>query len=1147
MAAVAPGGMPPPPPPPPPSKRRPTSKAAPRPSKKQITCPGCDEDRSLEEFREVFGADGDDEMADGEDALEEGALGDGNDSADPNSKKCDGKCQKVLPLDSFAYHSSGIRRGARRDTCKKCRRSASESAARKAAKEDMAKPLSAEQERKKCMGECQQMLSLVSIPFFPSSGRSKSDSLRQGVCKKCKGKKQVGNASALDLTAQQADNLSAVRQTSRPLTPALDLSGQQENNSSTLATDAVTQPGSQDNQRSAKKRRMGFGLKCVGCQGILGDFYTKHPNGNDLVCPVCLKKLRCAEEYASLRSAPLDPGWEDQNFLLPTSGIARGAVMHQNLASAEASFASEDARVRYRHGLNYWHLSMDDLINLSKERQFSAAGNRKDINLQRLQLADAQQGLLPVPRPLPSRYHAMQPPALRSNARQKKYSRVELALEDDDNPDLNTTELRESMIAHCLRYDAQENISYWATMDEMSRQALIDILVDDLTTTLGLREQGIKAHKLRNRTLFGEQTSYLRRVQVGGITGITGTDSALEALDALVRNHRVSPNPTSSLGWLCGVRALSDSLHDARWRDARLNNRAPPSQITYEDMMRLLFQNWDADEQYEPGQQGTPTPEYETFIRRAYHDSVGAENFPLLRYEMLAMNNLDADQLQAVLTLLHQNGTLDYHYQLGVIASAHVREASGERLAQEVAPWVRFVNDFMSNENAVGSNLRPVLFVHNNIAFGGGIYNHFEGMVESGDIDSIYGWGMYIGGAEEIEAARFVDAKSMGLRAEETAEEKAKRMHINELHMASKVARKSRTACTPCRKRDQKCTGDAKAGPPCPECTEVGTEDDCEWSNVTINPGFIEGVPTEESLRRFDNPLRPENFVANQWAVDPPTDEENFISIFVNRASSHPGAAGINTIAFDQQQTMVRYNNMLNGGLANPIGNHPEGTRPLGVGSVMRKARFVFARHGARAVPTAVGNVQNPAVLRIVGLIDELFGKLAPNQNPPDEIQFVLGGLAGYSVGVMHWGSRTGGFFHYVSLLDPRLADRIFIVVLAEPPVVDGIAASSLQGITNVTVPGWQFHGHKLLHKAKLADLVDRYEHRQATALALAYNLAPPPPLPHIPLQALPNLNMLIDAMGDEEDWRSGRLDVMTVPTNVIVDQRNINRNAPMN
>ncbi|KAK6435349.1 hypothetical protein LTR95_008464 [Oleoguttula sp. CCFEE 5521] len=1117
MAAVAPGGMPPPPPPPPPGKRKPTSKAAPRPSKKLITCPGCDEDRNLEEFQEIFGggrhtlcthclnrqagtpqgADGDVEMADGEDASEEGASGDGNGSADPDSKKCIGKCQEILTLNSFP----GIGRD-RGDTCRKCWSAEVKVARRKAEKEARAKPLSADEEGKKCKGKCQQTLPLDLFPFLPHSGTGKASTVRQDVCRKCKHaeacKAARSKRSTPDPTAQQADTLSAVRQTG----------------SSAPATDAIIQPGSREiEERPGRKRQR---LVCGGCGGTLyGTLMFKHPNGVDKLCLACGYRRGCAEEYARLRTAPIVPGWEDENFLLPTSGIARGAVMHQDVASAEASFASDDARLRYRRGPNYWHMGSDHLYTLRTGRNLRGAGTRKDINLQLLQLADAEQ--------------------------------VELAPENDDNPDLDTTDLRESMIAHCLLYDAQENISYWATMDETSRQALIDILLDDLTTTLGLREQGIRAHKLRNRTLFGEPIGALRSVQVGGLTGITGTDSALEALDAQVRNHRVSPNPTSSLGWLCGVRALSDSLHDFRRRDARLNNRGPPSQITHEEMMRLLFQNWDAEQQYEAGQQVTPTPEYENFIRRTYYDSVGAENFPLLRNEMLAMNNLDADQLQAVLTLLYENRTLRHHYQLGVIASAHVREASGERPAQEVAPWVRFVNDFVPNENAAGGNQRPILFVHNNIAFGGGIYNHFEGMVESGDIDSIYGWGMYIGGAEEIAATRLYNAAFMGLQAEETAEEKATRLRLNVNDIARKQARKARQACAPCRKRDQKCTGDAKAGSPCPECTEVGTVDDCEWPNVTINPGFIEGVPTEESLRRFDNPLRPENFVANQWAVDPPTDEEHFISIFVNRASSHPGAAGINTIALDQQQTMVRYNNMLNGGLANPIGNHPEGTRPLGVGSVMRKARFVFARHGARAVPTAVGNVQDPAVLRMVGLIDELFGKLVPNHNPPAEIQFVLGGLAGYSVGVMHWGSRTGGFFHYVSTLDPQLADRIFIVVLAEPPVVDGVAATSLQGVTGVTVPGWQFHGNKFLHKVKLADLVDRYEHRQATALALAFNLAPPPPLPHIQAHALPNLDMVIDAMGDEEDWRSGRLDAMTVPADVIVYQRNNNRNAPMN
>ncbi|KAK6441473.1 hypothetical protein LTR95_002304 [Oleoguttula sp. CCFEE 5521] len=365
MAAVAPGGLSPPPPPPPSGKRKPTSKAAQRPSKKQITCPGCDEDRSLEDFQEVFGerhklcthcldaqagtpqgADGDVEMADGEDASVEGASEGGNDSADPDSKKC--------------YEAER------------------KAASRKAANETRAKPLSADQEGKQCKGKCQQFLPLDLFPFFTKSWFLKGNDPRRDVCSKCYNEEREkmrrtaqSKPSALDPTAQQADVLSAVRPDGHPLAPVTDLSAQQESDSSNPDTDAVFQPGLQDNQPPSKKRRVGFGLRCACCKAILENQYTRHPNGNDLVCIICLRRLRCAEEYARLRSAPVDSGWEGENFHLPTSDIARGAVMQQDLASAEASFASDDARLRYRYGPNYWHLSNDELMKLRKEREHS--------------------------------------------------------------------------------------------------------------------------------------------------------------------------------------------------------------------------------------------------------------------------------------------------------------------------------------------------------------------------------------------------------------------------------------------------------------------------------------------------------------------------------------------------------------------------------------------------------------------------------------------------------------------------------------------------------------------------------------------------------------------------------------------------------
>ncbi|KAK6440331.1 hypothetical protein LTR95_003434, partial [Oleoguttula sp. CCFEE 5521] len=715
---------------------------------------------------------------------------------------------------------------------------------------------------------------------------------------------------------------------------------------------------------------------------------------------------------------------------VPRSGLVRAVVSHQ---------PPEQGRRVY--GPNYWIESQEELLSRGPDPH-----GTKETIIRGLQIADAKVGLLPRPRPLPSRYHYMYSTTLMATARRAGWRKtssmtgaesLDVDMSDAEEPaeeDENQLEAARSAISYMLDYDWKNDVDYWFPVDDPSeRQALVNDLSDSLliAAQLGLGPRSVD-------TVQSGDLTHLRQIRQGQILGITGSEHALAALEPLVRNEMVYPTDTSADGLLCGAYALEESLHTMRRIDRRLRNLDPPRRISYIELMRLLFVDW------QPGAGvgfqsddvvGTPTDAYDAYLRQTYGGATDAESeviFQDLRQELLRTSNLDAIQLQAMLSLLHRNGRIDIHYQLGVIASAHTTVGpSGTQ--REHAAHVRFVDEY----DITGR--RVPLFVHNNIAFGDG-YNHFEGMTGfgAGDIHTVLSWGLRIHDADLMAKSRF-SITTAALSDQEVKDREKKNESVRRLHQRKKAG----AACTPCHLAGTSCTGNAKESGTCPECEALGQI--CEWEEDQMPlPGY-ETLQPGADYDRWQVPFHADWWNHNIFREPAPTGKY-FYCFFIGRVSSNTGPMEMRDAARRLQRTQHHYDNYLNSGRP-----EAEAQRPIGPGSTMRAFRMIFARHGTMAIPTTATNLQSPELQAFVAECDALFSYQQPlRQNPPDEIQLVLNGFAGFSVGIRHWGSRVpnDGFFGRALQQDnvhgTNLAARIWVVIHVEDHVVNGRTNNSI-------------------------------------------------------------------------------------------------------
>ena len=314
-----------------------------------------------------------------------------------------------------------------------------------------------------------------------------------------------------------------------------------------------------------------------------------------------------------------------------------------------------------------------------------------------------------------------------------------------------------------------------------------------------------------------------------------------------------------------------------------------------------------------------------------------------------------------------------------------------------------------------------------------------------------------------------------------------------------------------------------------------------------------------DSVVDWDRPLSSEQrdqllrMTAEQQLDDEP-DGDYFLCIFTARMSSHLGAVVLFQIMHDLITTQNNYDNLLSGPLMN---NVPEGQRPGLANHAMRAYRQALARHGGRKIPIRLGNLDDPFLITFVQIMQHV--ARPNNPNIPIEIHLVNMGLAGFGVDITAYGDRNSGFFKYFLDQDAangtNIADRIYIVTIVEPHVVDGVGAHALDH-PNAS-QHWQGHRNKYLVKHKLADLIDRWAYCVPiwvqNSRNIAWNQAHPnlAPLPLAQPLVWPQpdstrLDPYLNALFYEMSWRFAWLDATTNPSDAMVQSRNVDRNHPM-
>jgi hypothetical protein len=300
----------------------------------------------------------------------------------------------------------------------------------------------------------------------------------------------------------------------------------------------------------------------------------------------------------------------------------------------------------------------------------------------------------------------------------------------------------------------------------------------------------------------------------------------------------------------------------------------------------------------------------------------------------------------------------------------------------------------------------------------------------------------------------------------------------------------------------------------------------------------------EDLLRAWEVP-HPDLDKATQLVSRAQPEEEpskpHFLVVISDRWSSTPGPVTLAQVVANLPIIANTYNNYLNSGM-HP--GAPESHRPA---QIMRTFGMAFARQGTRALSLHITNNLTDPFLR--GFVNLLHDVTRPaNPNLPVEWHFLTNGFAGLTVDVRGMGDRSRGVFKFILDTDAAngtdLAKRIYMVVLCEARVVDGVRVCSLHH--PLPTPGFRGYHNKYVHKNALGQLIDRNFIRvqfdqQNAQLVLAGQ--PPVPIPARTPQEI-RLDNHLDAWADEYDWRANHLDAAGSGR---VQERNVNRNASWN
>ncbi|KAK4890444.1 hypothetical protein LTR27_010851 [Elasticomyces elasticus] len=564
------------------------------------------------------------------------------------------------------------------------------------------------------------------------------------------------------------------------------------------------------------------------------------------------------------------------------------------------------------------------------------------------------------------------------------------------------------------------------------------------------------------------------KVRITETRRLAAPDAVRQNLERTIRRS-IYPDQTSAQGYLCGLRSLLQSLRASR---RYFDPLADPFFWNVENVMASLFQNWDPQRDYLPGDPGTPTPEFDEFVRDRIEERMGyfrgsAEHDEQYRL-MTTFNMSEQVMLYLVLEFLTAKLGLERRFALGIVVAAVGvgRPATAHVLSDaEVDENTAVVWLYHDNAEATLTPEESRLLGQ----VGGQLFGHFSPFDLFGErVTLVDSWGLPRPGAEL--------QPSIGQRRRWTLLTDAeKRVRVlNASQKVKRLAKKQDKTCSNCKEAEIECQpqklagkgkqseGDAKK---CKACFDFELE--CDLAEEIASPPwrFVPKGLTAEQAELWDryNPSweEIERLVTQLLPTMRPTDEEKFaLHIHMMRVSGDMPLNYLNTLIARLPGFRMRMLALLNSGQQTP-----EAQLLGGNNMIVQFAGFPVKRRGILLMPTQLtNNLADPYMIACVNLWDQLRQDAMNNVQLPDPIIVSTSGLAGSQVGIWAFGDRTRGWFKWINDASPALAKSIKLVSIVQPHVHHGFPHSmpaARQGQLT------QYQGKWLLSNS-MEELVDR-------------------------------------------------------------------------
>ncbi|KAK4956421.1 hypothetical protein LTR10_005945 [Elasticomyces elasticus] len=597
--------------------------------------------------------------------------------------------------------------------------------------------------------------------------------------------------------------------------------------------------------------------------------------------------------------------------------------------------------------------------------------------------------------------------------------------------------------------------------------------------------------------------------------------AVFQQLEASVARS-IFPDVASTTNYLCGITSTLQSLNSARRYHVR-----GPELYNVNDIMPLLFQNWNPTATYAPGTQGTATPQFAAFLHNLIQNNLGfmpgTQNHNDQFRELTTINMSEQTHLQNILDFMLSSGLIERRYVIGVVTAApmHGTPSNAHILGDfdEDTPIVWLHHD----------NAQSTAEARNAIQFGVVIIGHYVPFRQYGErTDLVDSWGLHRPGAEYLPARKIRKSRS------KWSEKKKKSSNRNADKRRKAKQSKMCESCKCADCKDCEFEGPQVSGVKCKRCTEL--ECDCDWDqNVDLNElRSAEGTVnlTEMEVKTWDAPEPDWEVIAHVTKLSIPTPLTPGTTIFALhvhslRFSTDPGPFAMAQAIARLPVFRLRVQTYVNSGL-----NNPEAQLLGGVHMPIQFYGLVFKRRGILPVPTTLtNNLTDP---RLRGFVILMQNMLAPGVIRPRKFIISTSGIPGMQCGILMFGDRTRGFFKMLYDADPVLASNTSLMTVVKKHVHHGFPHSIPAQWQQYFTP---YH-NMYMFSNPLQDLV----YRNAAHMHYAnFNQAPPVMVNAAYSARLDAHILLLDA---SQAWRAHWLDANTNPTDVMIALRNHGRNG---